>query len=169
MSSAEAETNQVADGIIVSLNYQLRLDDGVIIDETGTGEPLEFLQGSGSIVRGLESNLYGMSVGQEKDIRVAPEDGYGDYDPNEKISLPRSSFPSDMQFEEGMGLQMRDSQSGEVVIAYVEGLQPDTVELDLNHPLAGESLFFHIEITGLRPATSEELEHGHAHGAGHVH
>ena len=169
MSSVSAETNQVADGVVVSLAYQLRLDDGEIIDETGSVEPLEFLQGSGEIVSGLESNLYGMSVGQEKDVVVAAEDGYGIYDPTEKVSLDRSSFPADMQLEEGMGLQMRDSQSGEAVIAYVAGIQPETVELDLNHPLAGEELFFHIQITGLRQATAEELAHGHVHGADHTH
>lgn len=159
----------VADGIVVSMAYVLRSDDSQVIDRAGADDPFVFLQGQKQIIPGLENELYGMSVGQEKDIVVTPEDGYGPYDNDNVDIVPRSAFPADMKLEEGMGLRMRDSNTNELVIAYVAGLQPDAVVLDLNHPLAGETLHFHVKIVDLRMATPEELDHGHVHGAGHAH
>lgn len=149
----------VADDLVVSLDYTLRLDDGeVVATSKGTG-PLEFLQGHGQIIPGLEQALYGMTVGAEKDVVVMPADGYGVRDPDAFQVVPQDTFPPDMTLEPGTGLRMRDGV-GRVVVAYVAALRPDGVELDLNHPLAGETLHFHAKISGLRPATSEELAPG---------
>jgi FKBP-type peptidyl-prolyl cis-trans isomerase SlyD len=82
--------------------------------------------------------------------------------------FPASSFPQDMALEVGMALQAQD-QSGHVYSVYVSEIQEDGVVLDFNHPLAGETLHFRAKITGLRPATDEELAHGHAHAHGHSH
>jgi FKBP-type peptidyl-prolyl cis-trans isomerase SlyD len=146
----------VADDLVVSLDYTLRLDDGELVATSdGTG-PLEFLQGRGQIVPGLERALHGMAVGDEKDVVVAPGDGYGVRDPDALQLVPHDAFPPDMTLEPGMGLRMRDGL-GQVVVAHVTEVRPDGVMLDLNHPLAGETLHFHAKISGLRPATSEEL------------
>jgi FKBP-type peptidyl-prolyl cis-trans isomerase SlyD len=96
---------------------------------------------------------------------VAPADGYGETDPTAFEMVPRDVFPEDMHLVPGMGLSMRDSASGERLEAFVAEIRPDGVLLDFNHPLAGETLYFHVKIAALRPATREELAHGHVHGA----
>jgi len=158
----------VADGLVVTLDYTLRLDDGQVIDTTANEAPLEFLQGGQQIIPGLENALCGMAVGDEKDVELAPDEGYGNRNPDALEVVPREAFPSDVELTEGMGLQLRDP-SGQEVVAYVAEIRPEAVTLDLNHPLAGETLFFEVKIADLRPATSEELDHGHAHSTGHEH
>ncbi len=158
----------VADNMVVSLAYELKLDDGQTIDTADATDPLQYLQGANNIIPGLERELNGLKVGDEKTVVIAPADAYGEYDPEAMTFVPMSAFPKDFELEEGMGLQMRDSNTGEVVIAYVEDIQDDGVVLNLNHPLAGQTLHFQIKVVDLRPATSEELAHGHTH-AGHSH
>jgi len=160
----------VADDLVVSLDYTLRLDDGEVIDTSTTddGEPLEFLHGRGQIIPGLEQSLVGMAIGDEKDVVVTPADGYGEEDPEAFQEVPLDVFPPDMTLEPGMGLGMRDS-SGQALNAYVVEVRPEGVLLDFNHPLAGETLYFSVKIAGLRPATEEELAHDHVHSPGHDH
>jgi FKBP-type peptidyl-prolyl cis-trans isomerase SlyD len=152
----------VKDDMVVGLDYTLRLDDGEVIDSSTDREPLEFLQGRGQIILGLERALHGMAVGDEKRVVVAPGDGYGETDPEAFETVPRDVFPSELELKQGMRLNMRD-QEGEVFTTYVAEIQPDGVLLDFNHPLAGETLHFDVKIASLRPATSEELDHGHTH------
>ena len=158
----------VADGLVVSLDYTLRLDDGQVIDASDDDGPLDFLQGAGQIIPGLEEALYGMAVGDEKEVAVVPADGYGEKDPDAFELIPREAFPADLELAMGMGLELQ-SESGEELVAYVADLRPAEVLLDLNHPLAGETLYFQVKIADLRLATAEELAHGHAHGSDHVH
>ncbi len=158
----------VEDGIVVSLDYTVRLDDGQVVDSTQEQDALEFLQGAGQIIPGLEQALYGMSVGDERKVELAPSDGYGDKNPEAFQEVPKDIFPDDITLTPGTGLQLRD-QSGKVVVAYIAEVRPDTVVLDLNHPLAGETLHFDVKISNLRAATSEEVAHGHAHEAGEEH
>jgi FKBP-type peptidyl-prolyl cis-trans isomerase SlyD len=158
----------VSDDMVVSLDYTLRLDDGEVIDTSGDGEPLEFLQGHGQIIRGLEQELYGMAVGEEKDVVVEPGDGYGDFDPEAFQQVPLNAFPPNVELEPGMGLELT-SESGEPLLAFVSEVGPEGVVLDFNHPLAGETLYFAVRVADLRPATDEELLHGHVHGHDHDH
>jgi FKBP-type peptidyl-prolyl cis-trans isomerase SlyD len=152
----------VADGMVVSLDYTLRLDDGQVIDSSDGREAFQFLQGRGQIIPGLEKALYGMVVGEEKEVEVAPADGYGETDPDAYQRVPHDIFPQDMGLTEGMELRLKD-QSGRPIEAYVAEISPEGVLLDFNHPLAGETLYFQVKITDLRPGTSEELAHGHVH------
>jgi FKBP-type peptidyl-prolyl cis-trans isomerase SlyD len=142
--------------MVVSLDYTLRLGDGEIVDTSDGREPLEFLYGQGQIIPGLEKALNDMEVGDEKDVEVAPADGYGVRDPDAVQLVPRDSFPADMDLKQGMGFRMRD-QLGRAVAAYVAEVRPDEVLLDLNHPLAGETLHFHIKVVALRQATAADL------------
>jgi len=158
----------VQDGMVVSLDYTLRLGAGDVIDSSADGEPLEFLQGAGQIISGLEQALYGMVVGDEKQVTVAPADGYGEMDPQGVQFFPAADFPEGMELEVGMALQAQD-QSGHAYTVYVSEVQEDGVLLDFNHPLAGETLHFQAKVAGLRAATAEELAHGHAHAHGHSH
>ena len=153
----------VSDDIVVSLDYTLRLDDGEVVDSSAGDEPLQFLQGRGQVIPGLERALYGMGVGDEKDVIIEAADAYGEPDDEAFEVVPRKMFPDDLNLEEGMGLRLLDRNSGEPVEAFVADLRSDRVMLDFNHPLAGETLYFHVEIAGLREATSEEKDHGHVH------
>jgi len=146
----------VADDIVVSLDYTLRLDDGEIIDSSDSRGPLQFLQGRGQIIPGLEQALYGMAVGEEKDVVVEPADGYGVRDPDASQVLPHDVFPPDLELEPGLGLRMRDP-AGRAIIAYVDEVRSEGVLLNFNHPLAGETLYFRAKVADLRAATEEEL------------
>ncbi len=154
---------KVADDLVVSMHYTLTLDDGEVVDSSVKGDPLQFLQGFGQIIPGLEKELYGMAIGDNKKVVVAAVDGYGEIDPDAFQVVPRSIFPEELDLEEGMGLRMRDQASGQLIETYVAEIRADEVLLDFNHPLAGEVLTFDIEITGLRAASDEELAHGHVH------
>lgn len=163
------ENLTVADNMVVSMDYTLTLDSGEVVDSSDGREPLEFLHGRGQIIPGLEKELYGMTVGDVKKVAVTPAEGYGEADEDAFQAYPRDAFPDDMELTEGMALHMRDTESNQVIEAYIYEVRPDDVVLDFNHPLAGETLYFDVKIADLRPATSEELAHGHAHGAGHEH
>ncbi len=154
---------KVADDVVVTLDYELRLDSGEIIDSSVDVEGLSYLHGHGEILPALEEALTGMEVGEEKGVTLTPEQGYGQPDPEAKIVIPATSFPPDMPLDLGMELTLEDQMTGQLVQAYVTEIRPDGVVLDLNHPLAGENLNFYIKILGLREATAEELAHGHAH------
>lgn len=161
MSEKSALT--VQDDVIVSIDYTLKLDDGEVIDSSDGREPLEYMQGRGQIVPGLERELYGLNVGEEKAVTVTAEEGYGAYDDERLQRVPMDTFPEDMDLEEGLNVRMRDVNSGQLFDAYIDEIDEEAVTLDFNHPLAGETLFFDIKVVGLREASDEELEHGHAH------
>jgi FKBP-type peptidyl-prolyl cis-trans isomerase SlyD len=152
----------VADDLVVSLDYALQLDDGQIVDSSAGRDPLEFLQGHGQIIPGLEQALYGMAVGEEKKVVVAPRDGYGEREAATVQEVPREAFAPDVELTPGMALELHDT-SGHPVLAFIAEVGPESVVLDLNHPLAGETLHFDVTVAGLRAATSEELAHGHSH------
>lgn len=153
---------KVENGLVVAMNYTLHID-GELVDETGEGDPLEFIQGEGHIIPGLEKALYGMAVGEKKTVEVEAKDGYGELDEDAFNDVPRSDFPSDIPLEEGVDLEVED-EDGEIVNACIAAINEDTITLDYNHPLAGFDLSFNVEIVGLRKATPSELEHGHVHG-----
>lgn len=155
----------VADDTVVTMDYTLTVN-GEILDSSEGTEPLEFLQGHQNIVPGLERELYGMKIGESKQITVEPEDGYGLVDKDAFLEISRDEFPEDIPLEAGVELDLRDDD-GEVMSATITSVEGDVVLLDLNHPLAGETLHFEVKITGLRLPTEEELEHGHVHGHDH--
>ncbi len=159
----------VEDDLVVSLAYDLRDSDGEMIDSAGEDDPLEFIQGFGQIISGLEEEMYGLSVGDERDLVIEPSDGYGEYDEEATSLVPLSMFPPGMEIELGMPVELETEDDDEPVDAYVVEINDDTVLLDFNHPLAGETLHFHVKVVGLREATATELDHGHVHGAGHSH
>lgn len=158
-----SDENKVEDNKVVSLHYTLTSDEGEVLDSSEGGQPLEFVQGQGQIIPGLEKELYDMEVGEEKQVTVPPAEGYGERQPDQVQALPRDAFPPDMDIEEGMAVQMRDSNTGQVYQAVVTDVEPETVQVDFNHPLAGENLNFEVKVADVRDATDEELEHGHAH------
>jgi FKBP-type peptidyl-prolyl cis-trans isomerase SlyD len=157
-------THRVADEMIVSLDYTLRLDDDQVIDSSAGREPLEFIQGQGHIIPGLERELYGMAVGDQKQVSVPAAEGYGEHDESRIQLVERDAFGPGTELEVDMGVQMQDPQTGQVFQGTISEIRADHVVIDFNHPLAGETLHFDVTIAGLRPATEEELDHGHVHG-----
>ena len=159
----------VRDDLVVSLDYSLSLEEGTVIDTSHGNEPLEYLHGRGQIIPGLEKALYGMVVGEEKQVTVEPANGYGEVDAEDNVLMPLESIPPDVALEIGESIYVRDSDSDEEYQAFIAEIGAESVKLDFNHPLAGQTLFFDVKIEGLRAPTSEELAHGHVHSHGHAH
>ncbi len=162
MSMDNAGTGVVGDDMVVTLDYTLTVN-GEIIDSSIGSQPIEFIQGRGQIIPGLERELYGLALGDGKDVVVAATDGYGDRDPNAVADIPRDQFPPQLPLKPGTELQLR-GQDGEELEAYIEDVGDETIRLNFNHPLAGKELHFSIKVVELRSATPEELAHGHVHG-----
>ncbi|HRA64880.1 MAG TPA: peptidylprolyl isomerase [Caldilinea sp.] len=159
----------VADNTVVRIEYSLALNDGDVIDSSAEDGPLEFLQGANEIIPGLEAAIYGMSVGEQKNIVVTPDLAYGEYDPEDYQLVPRDAFEDDAELEPGMAIEFVDEESGEAVEGFISEIQQDGVVIDFNHWLAGETLYFDVKVVGVRPALPEEIEHGHAHDDEHPH
>jgi FKBP-type peptidyl-prolyl cis-trans isomerase SlyD len=153
--------NQVADDVVVSIDYTLTVD-GEVVDSTEGDEPLQFIQGHQNIIPGLEKELTGMKIGDNKKVVVPPDEAYGEVDPENIIEVPRDEFPSEIPLESGTELEVKNSD-GEVLTATISGVTSSTVKLDFNHPLAGKLLTFDVTIIDLREPTEEELTHGHVH------
>lgn len=144
------------------MDYSLTVD-GEIVDSSEDSEPIEFIQGHGNIIPGLEKELYGMSIGAQKSVFVPAAEGYGIYEPEAVLTVERSEFPEEIPMEVGVEVSIQN-EDGEVTVAVIQAFDDKTITLDGNHPLAGKDLNFEITVVGLREATTEELEHGHVHG-----
>jgi FKBP-type peptidyl-prolyl cis-trans isomerase SlyD len=164
LMTTENKPDQVADNLAVMINYVLTID-GEVIDSSKEGGPLGYLHGHANIIPGLERELTGMKVGEQKNVTVAPEDGYGVVDESAVLEVPRSEFPPEVPLEIGIELEVTDDE-GDMMFATISEVGTDTVKLDTNHPLAGKILEFDVTIVDLRVATEEEIEHGHVH-SGH--
>jgi FKBP-type peptidyl-prolyl cis-trans isomerase SlyD len=152
---------------VVLIHYTLTDDKGAVVDSSSGGEPLAYIQGHGNLVPGLEKALEGKADGNKLTVSVAPADGYGIRDEALIQRIPKRSLQGSGEIKKGMQFQARteDGMRLFTVIAVVG----DMVTLDGNHPLADQTLNFDVEIVSVREATSEELEHGHVHGAGGHH
>jgi len=160
-------TDSVQDGVVVSMEYTLHVDGELLDSSEGQG-PLQFLVGYGNIISGLENEMMGMKIGDSKDVVVQPADGYGEFDEEAFMDVPRGQFPKDMNLEVGAELTVRDNED-QARFARVDSLEGETVTLNFNHPLAGDELHFHIKVVAMRKPNEEELEHGHVHEGGHHH
>jgi FKBP-type peptidyl-prolyl cis-trans isomerase SlyD len=162
----ENQNRTIQNGQVVTLDYTLTVD-GKVVDTSEGSQPIQFIQGQGQIIPGLENHLYGMKVGEEKDVVVQPEQGYGEVDQENFADIPRNQFPPEIPLEPGTELELRD-QDGQILEARIAQVGNDTVRLDFNHPLAGKQLNFNIKVIGIRNPTAEENAHGHVH-EGHEH
>ena len=151
----------IAQDTVVTVHYTLTNDAGEVVDSSRGREPLTYLHGHQNIVVGLERELTGQAAGAQLEVVVEPGEGYGERDPNSGRAVPKEAFPG--RVEVGMQLFAEDGE-GKVIPIWVTAVGDDTVEIDLNHPLAGVRLHFDVEIVELRDAKPEELIHGHPHG-----
>lgn len=150
-------------GTVVTLSYELRASDGELLDEEGA--TVAYLHGGfGGIFPKVEAALEGHGPGHEVALSLDPEDAFGDYDPKLLRVEPREAFPDVLQ--EGMRFEgvPGEEASGDFRVYTVTGIADDKVVVDGNHPLAGERVWFRCTVREVRPASDEELRHGHAHG-----
>ena len=162
----EKETTKVENDLVVAIEYTLTVDGELIDTSEGEG-PLEYLHGHANIIPGLEKELTGLSVGDSKKVKVAPDEAYGELDDEAILEIPRAEFPDDVPLQPGIELEITDDE-GDTMFAQIVEVGDENILLDTNHPLAGKTLHFEVTVTGLRRATDTELEHGHVH-FGHDH
>lgn len=151
---AENNVSTIEKNVVVTLDYSLQVD-GKEIDSG----PIQFIQGHGNIIPGLEEKIEGMTLGEEKDVHVPAEDAYGQYDPDLEMDVPLTSFPEDFEIQLGRPMRMQDTQ-GRVFTGVALAITSDAVKMNLNHPLAGKDLYFKTRVKDLRPGTEEEIARG---------
>lgn len=165
--STDKKPTIIANDVVVTIEYTLTVK-GEILDASDEEGPLPYLHGYNNIVSGLEKELTGLKVGDTKSVKVAPADGYGEFDAEAVLLMEREDFPDDIPLKKGIELEMMNEE-GEVILGVIVDVAGDIVRLDTNHPLAGETLEFDIKVTDMRAPTAEELDHGHVHEDGHHH
>ncbi len=153
---------------VVSLTYELTDASGALLEKNN--EPISYLHGGyDGIFPAVEEVLQGKAAGDKFSVSMEPDDAFGEYDHDLVRAEPRSMFPADvavgMQFEGGA----EDDDDEDYMLYTVTEVTDDEVTVDGNHPLAGKALNFSGTVTGVRPATQEELAHGHVHGEGGHH
>ncbi len=157
----------IVDNSVVSFHYTLTNSKGEVLDKSDQ-EPLAYLHGGGNIIPGLEKALLGKKAGDKLVVTVEPAEAYGVRDDKLIQNVPRRAFQGIKDIKAGMSFTAQGDagQPMRVVVTRVSG---DMVTVDGNHPLAGETLTFDVEITDVREASEEELAHGHVHGVGGHH
>lgn len=152
---------------VVRLHYTLTNDEGKVLDSSRGDEPLAYIHGMGNIISGLEEALTGHRVGDRFQVSVPPEEAYGVRDDDLVQIVPKSSFQGVDDILPGMQFRAESADGAQLVT--VIGVEGDSVTLDGNHPMAGLTLNFDVEVTEIRDATQNELDHGHVHGPGGHH
>jgi FKBP-type peptidyl-prolyl cis-trans isomerase SlyD len=158
---------QVTQDAVVLIHYTLTDDAGKTLDSSAGGEPLAYLHGNGNLIAGLERALEGKQPGDKLTVKIAPAEGYGEYDKALVQRVPRRSLRGIGDIRVGMQLRAQSDRGPRTVT--VTQVMGDMVTIDGNHPLAGQNLNFEVEVTDVREATEEELAHGHVHGPGGHH
>jgi FKBP-type peptidyl-prolyl cis-trans isomerase SlyD len=160
--------DQIQHGKVVGMNYILKNSNGQELDRSDPLEPFCYLHGFDNIVIGLENALSGLKVGDKKSVTVEAREGYGEIIEELIMTVDRANFPADTVLT--IGMQFQAQLQNQLVPFTKKNIDGDKINVDGNHPLAGEKLFFEVEIHSLRDASGEEKEHGHPHGpGGHSH
>lgn len=160
---------QIAENAVVAIHYTLTNDAGETLDSSRErDEPLAYLHGHGNIIPGLEKALTGKQAGDTLKVTVDPTEGYGERHEGLIQDVPREAFQGVDELAPGMQFQA-NTDAGPRMFTITD-VQGDVITVDGNHPLAGATLHFDVEITDVRAASAEELSHGHVHGpGGHEH
>lgn len=163
---------KIAKGSVAAIHYKVATAEGEHVDASQPGQPLTFLCGVSQIIIGLEEALIGKQAGDKVVVDIPAERAYGSRDPDLDLAVPMSAFPVEARGQIKAGMQFQadhPKKDGEVVVYTVHGRQGDEVMVSGNHPLADKNLHFEVEIDSVRAATTEEVQHGHSHGAGGHH
>jgi len=136
-------------GDTVQVEYVGKLEDGTVFDSSEHhGKPLEFTIGNGQVIEAFENAFIGMNTGDEKEIKIPPNEAYGEYDPNLVKALPKDCFPPDQDIQPGMMFSM-NLQNGHKILVRITKVEESTITVDLNPPLAGKTLVFNIKLVGI--------------------
>lgn len=157
----------IEDGKVVTIQYVLKDPSGQELDKSAEDAPLAYLHGAHNIVPGLEKELVGKKPGDKVQATVPPEEGYG-IKRGKPQQIPKSRFPQDAQIRKGMSF-MTESPDGRRMALWVTKVMGPMVTVTTDHPLAGVTLCFSVEVLEVRDATEEERAHGHVHGPGGHH
>ncbi len=136
---------EVKSGDTIRVHYTGTLEDGAVFDSSKEKDPLEFTVGGGNLIPGFENGVIGMKIGDTKKVTIPAEEAYGPRQDDMVIKIDRKEFPQNITPEVGMPLQMQKPDGGEINVI-ITGVETDSVTLDANHPLAGETLIFELEI-----------------------
>ncbi|MDH2433836.1 peptidylprolyl isomerase [Pokkaliibacter sp. MBI-7] len=153
---------QISKHSVVSIHYTLRNDAGEELDSSVGGQPLNYIQGMGNLISGLEEALEGRQAGEKLNVTVPAEKAYGEREDQLVQQVPLTAFGGVENIEPGMRFHAETDHGPHVVV--VLEVDDEHVVVDGNHPLAGETLHFEVEITEVREASQDELSHGHVHG-----
>ncbi len=145
------ESLSVGVGTEITLHFALHLSDGQVVDSNMEGQPATFVFGDGNLLPGFEEVLVGMTAGGEATFSVPPEKGFGQPNPNNVQTIPRESFQNTPDLQEGLVIGFSDAGGGELP-GVVKSFNDEEVEIDFNHPLAGETIRFHVKILSVKPA-----------------
>lgn len=154
-------TEAIANDHVVTIHFRLTDDQGTLLDSSEGSEPLDFLQGAGNIVPGLEQAMLGKVKGDAFTVRVEPQDAYGEVLAELVQDVDRALFDEVDDLKVGMELAAQ-GPDGSVQRIVVREIEESAVKIDANHPLAGVALNFDIEIVEVRDATDTEKDQGHA-------
>ena len=156
----------IEDRKVVSFHYTLTNDKGEQIESSREREPMAYLHGYRNIIPGLESAMAGRDVGDTFEVTVTPAEAYGERNPDAVQRISAKHFPDVRKLSPGQVVQLQTRQGP--VQAVIVKVGRFNVDVDANHPLAGQTLTFDVEVTEIRDATREEIDHGHVHGPGGV-
>jgi FKBP-type peptidyl-prolyl cis-trans isomerase SlyD len=146
---------------VVDIHYTLKNDDGEVMDSSEGRDPLSYLHGANNLIPGLEKELEGKAAGATFQTSIPPSEAYGDSNPEMVQTISKEMFQGVENIEPGMAFTAQGPQGQQqVVVTRVEG---DDVTVDANHPMAGKTLHFDVEVVNVREATQEEIDHGHVH------
>ena len=159
---------QIENDRVVTINYTLTDTAGTVLDQSQDAS-FSYLHGAQNIIPGLEDALHGKQAEDRLQVTIEPERAYGERDDGRVQAVPREMFPQDVDIEVGMNFHAQSPEGAPMTVTVTE-VSDATVTVDANHPLAGETLNFDVEVISVREADAEELEHGHVHGPhGHHH
>lgn len=151
---------QISENTVVQIHYTLKNQSGEVLDSSQDAEPLTYLHGAGNIIPGLETALSGREQGEKVNVTVEPDEAYGAHREELVQQVGRDMFPVD-ELEPGMRFKAETAEGPQILT--VTKVEESDVTVDANHPLAGETLHFDVEVVEIREASSEEVEHGHVH------
>lgn len=152
---------------VALVHYTGTFVDGEVFDSSEGKGPLAYLVGHGQMIQGFEQEMLGATIGETREFTLTPERAYGERNEDAVQKIDRNQFPEEMQLEVGMVVGAQSDQ-GPTQFS-IKDIDGDIVTVDFNHQMAGMTLKFRVEVVDVRPASDEELLHGHAHGPGGVH
>jgi len=163
-------TTAIQSGDTISVHYTGKLENGEVFDSSEGGDPLKFTVGTGQLIKGFDTAVTGMKVGEKVTANIPPDEGYGQHSDEYIIEMPKAGIPEDMEIEKGLQIHLQD-QNGQPVPGIIHEILDEVVKVDVNHPLSGKTLVFDIEIVevGLEADAPHQHADDHECGCGHEH